>query len=109
MPSRTEESASTSMPLNLTPRWLRICTTVAENPHCGKTGVPFMNSTTGGAGHLLAMRSCTGDVHRLILLAFLSPLLGCARLQRERVKFVAHPAAQRLIDHLVLLHPALAA
>ena len=30
-------------------------------------------------------------------------------MQRERVKFVAHPAAQRLIDHLVLLHPAFAA
>src|SRR3989442_709330 len=40
MPWRTEGSARTSMPLNLTPRWLRIWTTAAEKPHCGKTGLP---------------------------------------------------------------------
>ena len=34
------------MPLNLMPSWVRICTTAAEKPHCGKTGVPFMKSTT---------------------------------------------------------------
>ncbi len=35
------------MALNFTPRCERICTTAAEKPHCGNTGVPFMNSTTG--------------------------------------------------------------
>src|SRR5580704_14175538 len=104
MPSRTEESASTSMPLNLTPKWLRICTTVAEKPHCGKTGVPFMNSTTGLSVTCWRMRSCTVMSIRSILVygVFVSGLLvGSARLQGERVKFVAHPAAQRLVHHLV--------
>src|ERR1051325_10034247 len=32
-----------------------------------------------------------------------------ARLQSERVQFVAHSAAQGLVDHLVLLYPAFAA
>src|SRR5258707_901144 len=58
MPWRTEGSARTSMPLNLTPRWLRICTTAAEKPHCGKTGVPFMKSTTGASPICWRMRSC---------------------------------------------------
>src|SRR6185437_9270879 len=36
-------------------------------------------------------------------------ILGCARLQGERVQFAAHPSAQRLIHQLMLLHSALAA
>src|SRR5207248_487233 len=36
-------------------------------------------------------------------------LVRYARLQGERVQLVAHSAAQRLINHLMLLHPALAA
>ena len=39
-------SARTSTPLNLTPSCERICTTAAEKPHCGNTGVPFMKSRT---------------------------------------------------------------
>jgi hypothetical protein len=46
MPWRMLGSDSTSMPLNLVPSSLSTCTTAAEKPHCGKTGVPFMNSTT---------------------------------------------------------------
>jgi hypothetical protein len=30
---------------NLTPRWLSICTTMLEKPHCGKTGVPLVAQT----------------------------------------------------------------
>ena len=36
-------------------------------------------------------------------------LLGGAGLQGERMQLIAHPAAQRLIHHLVLLDPRLAA
>src|SRR5260221_388555 len=42
MPWRISGSESTSTPLNFTPICVRICTTAAEKPHCGKTGVPFM-------------------------------------------------------------------
>src|SRR5881227_3983854 len=59
MPWRTDGSDSTSTPLNLTPIWLRICTTAAEKPHCGNTGVPFMKSTTGVPVISWRMRSCT--------------------------------------------------
>src|ERR1700752_3873753 len=39
----------------------------------------------------------------------LSSILGGTGLQGERMKFVAHPAAQCLIHHLMLLDPSLAA
>src|SRR5882762_3180609 len=45
MPWRIVGSWSTSTPLNLTPRCVSTWTTAAENPHCGKTGVPFMKGT----------------------------------------------------------------
>src|SRR5437016_3022024 len=45
MPCRSSGSLSTSKLLNFTPKSVRICTTAAENPHCGNTGVPYMNST----------------------------------------------------------------
>src|SRR6266404_2543086 len=122
MPWRTEGSARTSMPLNLTPRWLRIWTTAAEKPHCGKTGVPFMKSTTGASPICWRMRSCRlvsivsvlvcgapqRGLERKPRSGFRS-IRGGARLQRERVQLVAHPAAQRLIDQLMLLDPAFAA
>src|SRR5713101_5195743 len=109
MPCRTDGSARTSMPLNLTPIWLRICTTAAEKPHCGKTGVPFMKSTTGASLICWRMRSCKVVSILGVLGCGLRSILGYAGLQRQRVQFIAHPAAQRLIHQLVLLHPALAA
>ena len=42
-------------------------------------------------------------------LVWFRSVLGCAGLQRKRVQLVAHPAAQRLIDQLVLLDPGFAA
>src|ERR1700686_1191207 len=120
MPWRTEGSAKTSMPLNLTPRWLRICTTAAEKPHCGKTGVPFMKSTTGASPICWRMRSCR-VVSIVWVLVSMAPqqrlerdprrgsIPGCAGLQRERMQFGAHPAAQRLIHQLMLLDPGFAA
>src|SRR5712691_3300588 len=121
MPWRTEPSARTSMPLNLTPRWLRICTTAAEKPHCGKTGVPFIKSTTGASPICWRMRSCTvlsisrssfaGAAAQLLVDARFGcvSILGGAGLQCQRVQFVAHAALQCLVHQLVLLHPALAA
>src|SRR6185437_12090990 len=114
MPWRTEESVSTSTPLNLTPRWLRICTTAAEKPHCGKTGVPFMKSTTG-----LLVTSCLIRSNTMLFVICLgsfaanrapwrASVLGRARLQGEGVQLVAHAAAQGLVDHLMLLDARLA-
>src|SRR5580700_6774375 len=114
MPWRTDASARTSTPLNLTPRWLRICTTAAENPHCGNTGVPFIKSTTGVSVICWRMRSCTVLSISLVLVCGgrgggcgashcgCRLVLGRARLQGECVELVAHPAAQRLVDHLML-------
>src|SRR5579883_1142833 len=107
MPWRTEGSLSTSMPLNLTPRWLRICTTVAEKPHCGNTGVPFMNRTTGLSAICWRMRSWVAVSIAVILVSAVqsSGALVCKASACSSL----HAAAQRLIHHLVLLHPALAA
>src|SRR5262249_3108488 len=95
-----------------TPRWLRICTTAAEKPHCGKTGEPFMNSTTG-----LSVTSCR--IRSLTVLSIVDPRFGgsvvklgsilrSTGLQREGVELISHASAQRLIDHLMLLHPGFA-
>src|ERR1700722_16151263 len=119
MPWRTEGSERTSIPLNLTPRWLRICTTAAENPHCGKTGVPFMKSTTGASAIWSRIRSFTVLSILSSLLASAVKSAGCSKsfplivrragLQGERVQLVAHPALQRLVHELMLLYPAFVA
>src|SRR5665213_1691694 len=105
MPWRTDGSDSTSMPLNFTPSWVRICTTAAEKPHCGKTGVPFMKSTTGWSVMSCLMRSMTVAS---AMARSSDSILWRARLQGQRVKLVAHAALERLVDHLVLLHAVLA-
>jgi len=46
MPSRMPGSASTSTVVNSGTSSPRICTTVAEKPHCGWRRLPFMKSTT---------------------------------------------------------------
>src|SRR5260221_2562663 len=102
MPWRRLGSVSTSMPLNLTPRWVSTWTTAAEKPHCGNTGVPFMNSTTSLLEISCLMRSNTGllGVARLLMARVLRPMgsavLRYGGLQGERVELVAHLAAQRL-------------
>src|SRR5690606_28781419 len=35
------------------------CTTRLEKPHCGKSGVPFMNNTTGDPSMVVLIRSIT--------------------------------------------------
>src|SRR5256885_4304357 len=109
-PSRTAGSVSTLMPLNLMPSSLSTSTTAAEKPHCGKTGVPFMKSTTSFSAMSCLMRSMT--VASVMMLAsgggsFGRGIgsIGRRGLQRQRVQLVAHLTLQSLVDHLVLLHP----
>src|SRR5262249_40640868 len=100
--------------------WLRICTTVAEKPHCGKTGVPFMNKTTGLSSICCLMRSlvvlsmfrsscCGSGSSPTSVSSEFALILRCVGVQCQRVQFVAHSPAQGLVNHLMLLHPALAA
>src|SRR3712207_5550934 len=103
MPSRISMSSRTFTPLKGTPRWERICTTRAEKPHCGKTGVPFMNSTMGLDFTSLSMRSKAG-----LVIGF-GPSRRGGGLEGEGVQLPAHAPLQGGVDDLVLLHPALAA
>src|SRR5215213_5759241 len=83
--------------------WDRIWTTRAEKPHCGKTGVPFMKSTTGLDFTSLSMRSKAG-----LVIGF-GPSRRGGGLEGEGVQLPAHAALQGGVDDLVLLHAALAA
>ena len=67
-----------------------------EKPHCGNSGVPFMNSTTSLLFTISSMRL----LHR-------SSFVSCGRcsLKLQRMQFSAHPAAERGIDALVLPDP----
>src|SRR5579862_3194238 len=103
MPWRISGSDSTSIPLNLTPMWLSTWTTRAEKPHCGKTGVPFMNSTTGLAAISLRMRSKTGFSSDMVTGFLFSDRLGG---EGQRMQLAAHPRTQRRVDELMLLHTA---
>src|SRR5581483_86498 len=100
MPWRIEGSDSTSMPLNFTPRCVSTWTTAAEKPHCGNTGEPFMKRTTS--------LPVTSPLMRSLTVASMFRLLFGRRLQRHRVQLVAHAALEGLVNHLMLLDPALA-
>src|SRR5260221_6346455 len=59
MPWRISGSSSTLTVNSLsTPQAFRICTALAEKPHCGNCGVPFMYRTTGLPVTCCLMRSC---------------------------------------------------
>src|SRR4051812_30276007 len=66
-----------------------------EKPHCGKSGVPFMNRTTSLFFTTSSMRPRTS-----VMILFL--LLGDAGGELERVKLGAHAPAQCLVDALML-------
>src|SRR6266702_8384398 len=109
MPSRICGSESTSTLLNVTFRPERICTTAAENPHCGAAGTPFMNSTTS----LLAMTSLIRSAVEFVIcypsmLDCVRPSLRRRGFESQRGEGTAHLPLQRVVDHLVLLDPALA-
>src|SRR3954470_12020046 len=73
-----------------------------EKPHCGKSGVPFMNSTTSLFFTTSSIRSRTS-----VMLP--NPLLGYAGGELERVQLGAHAPAQCLVDALMLADQRLAA
>src|SRR5215813_4415597 len=107
--------------------WARMCATCEENPHCGKSLVPFMNKTTSLLATALRIQSWTAC-------SLMPKVLCCGssgrrshphaaldvgngrvmsiwrrrRGQRQGVQDPPHAALQRLVDHLVLLHPGLA-
>src|SRR6267154_3004993 len=59
MPWRISGSSSTLTVNSFsTPQAFRICTALAENPHCGNCGVPFIYRTTGLPVTCCLMRSC---------------------------------------------------
>src|SRR4051794_40127488 len=72
-----------------------------ENPHCGKSGVPFMNRTTSLFFTTSSMRSRTS--------VMLFSLLWNAGGKLERVQLGAHAPAQCLVDALMLADERLAA
>ena len=63
-------SSSTLMPRNLTSRCDKTPTTAAEKPHCGNTGVPFMNSTTDSLAISLSIRVFKASSNMIWLLTF---------------------------------------
>src|SRR4029078_9884363 len=105
MPSRTPISSSTLISLNATPSWLRIWATCIEKPHCGIAFVPFMKRTTSLPEICLPIQFWTSWCGCVISYS----LRGCGGFERQRVQRPAHLAFQRVIHHLVLLHPRLAA
>src|SRR4249920_2658565 len=111
MPWRSSSSTRILTLLNLTPSWLSTSTTAAEKPHCGKTGVPFMNSSTSFLPIASRMRPNTSGS----LIGKSPSLLNIGRSgllrhggQLQRMQDTAHAAAQRAVDHLVLLDLGLA-
>src|SRR5437763_2217171 len=115
MPFRSSSFSSTLRPLYGTPRWSRICTTWAENPHIGNCGLPFMNSTTSllftslSMNWLMAMAfSFRAQVVRTVVLTlklrFRQPSLHGKDVQRT-----PHLALQGVVNKLVLLNPRFAA
>ena len=64
IPPRTSASDNTLTVVYLGIMVLRMLTTDAENPHCGKLRVPFMNSTTASDETiwLIFWRSCGSRV-----------------------------------------------
>src|SRR4051812_41200876 len=68
-----------------------------EKPHCGKSGLPFMNSSTSLPSTRPWMRSCTSSVTCLLLDWRFGGEL-------ERVEHAAHAPAERRINRLVLAH-----
>src|SRR5215475_14924075 len=111
MPWRTSSSTRMLTLPNLTPSWLSTSTTAAEKPHCGKTGVPFMNSSTSFLPIVSRMRPNTSGS---LMIKSPSPInIRPSRPLRhggqfQRMQDTAHAAAQRLINHLVLLDLGLA-
>src|SRR5258708_28435782 len=115
MPWRRSGSTRMLTPWNFTPSSLSTSTTAAEKPHCGNTGVPFMNSSTSFLPISSRMRSNTWGSLISFSWGYAKGGAGLAlnigpsgRLrhggQFEGMENAPHAPAQGAIDHLVLLH-----
>src|SRR5262249_49962506 len=71
--------------LNSAPTARSAATVCAENPHCGKSGVPFMNSTTGLELSSALIFSTTSIVHSW-------KAIGAARVAHCPRKLLRSPA-----------------
>src|SRR5215469_7123378 len=114
MPSRSSGSTRMLTPWNFTPSSLSTSTTAAENPHCGNTGVPFMNRSTSCLPISSRMRSNTWG--SLISISPRSTRAGAGvatNIGRSRplrhggqlqgMQNAPHATTERAINHLVLL------
>src|SRR5687768_12284068 len=103
---RSSSSDRMSKLPNCTPSARRMLTARIENPHCGKSGVPFMKRNTRLSSSIWSMRCrVAASMGRLLAGA---PLVGREGLELKRVDVGPHVVAQRLVDELVLLHAVLA-
>src|SRR6476646_7440088 len=108
MPWRTSMSCSTSTLSKSAPQCSRMATARLEKPHCGNSGVPFMNSTTSWSLTIWQMRVLASDMAGGPEWRFLGMSGGNGGGQLQGVQLAAHAVSERLVDQLVLLHPALA-
>src|SRR6478672_2036413 len=102
MPWRISASCSTSTVSYGAPRRSRMAIARLEKPHCGKSGVPFMNRTTSFLLTISAIR---------VLASVWVSLIVSLRLRRcgfklQRMKFTPDPPPERRIDRLVLANAA---
>src|SRR5215213_11431040 len=98
MPLRISGSCRTSTVSYVAPRRSRIAMARLEKPHCGKSAVPFMKSTTSFLPTISAMRVWAS-------------LTGCLRsrhcgFELQCVKLTPYTPPKRGIDGLVLLDAA---
>src|ERR1041385_3132792 len=97
IPARASGSWSTSTVSYFAPRRSRIATARLEKPHCGKSAVPFMKSTTS----LLFTSSSIREVASLT-----GYLRWHRRFELQCVKLSPYASPKRRIDGLMLLDPA---
>src|SRR3989338_6502704 len=84
-------SESTSNDPNSIPKSSRMLTTCAEKPHCGSSGVPFINKNT-----------LTELIFSSIIFFVSGFILGCPGLDFQGMYLLFHLFFQGIIDHLVL-------
>src|SRR3954463_5313626 len=98
MPARISGSWSTSTVSYFAPRRSRIAIARLENPHCGNSAVPFMNSTMSFALTRSSMRAWASLTDRL--------RVRHRGFELQCVKLSPNSPPERGIDGLVLPDPA---
>src|SRR6202047_3330127 len=78
-----------------------------EKPHCGKSGVPFMNKTTSLVSIVDWISSLIAIAGSFQITVFAWKMRGNLRrrtgLKLQRMQFATHGAAERFVDELMLL------